>query len=441
MLMDPQVARRGLDLLNADDFFRHSHRLIYVSMARVAEEALGIDFITIRHDLTEHGELDAVGGPSYITGLTEGVGKTTNIEYYAEIIKELRIRRQIAQYGAKVQASALGGGMPSRAVLDEADRMLNELVGIGVNDTDIADHAQHLPEFTKQLDHRVNHKYELLGISTGLPSLDETTCGLVPTEMTVLAGQTSAGKTALAIQIGLHAAKLGLTTKVITVFESIEMSRLQVQYRIASHVAGEELFKIRKGWLYGKAYERVQDAMRESAAWPFYIDEAPMVTVRELRAKCRRLASTRKIGLIIVDYLQLLSGESRRGGGDVNRASELGEMSRGLKLLAGELETHVIALAQLSREPQKRQRRPELSDLRESGAIEQTADAVWMLYRDESKDENPTELLIRKQRNGPLGVIDLHFDKALQRFHDLAAEKATRDEPVQTELPPFSTPA
>lgn len=440
MLLDATVAVRGLDMVTADDFYRHAHRQIYISMARVTEERLTVDLVTVKNDLTQHGLIEEVGGPAYISALIDGVARSSNIQDYAEIVKEMRRRRQILQYASKIQQAVSEGSRSSRELLDNADRMLAKLIGIGGNETDLVEHGVYVPEFIADLEHRIAHKYELLGLSTGLPSLDDATCGLCEGDMTVLAGQTSAGKTALMAQIALVCAETGITTNGAVVVESIEMSRKQVQCRIASHLSGVELFKVRKGLLFNQEIDQVKEAMRRTISWPLYVDEAPTVTVRELRAKCRRLAGMRRIRLVVVDYLQLLTSDSDRSGrsGDNNRATEVGNMARGLKLLAGELQCHVIALAQLNRDPQKKMRRPELSDLRESGAIEQHADSVWMLYKDESKADSPTELLIRKQRNGPPGVVDLDFSKPYQRFHDIAAEKAADRQPAQADLPPFA---
>ncbi len=419
MLLEHATAVRGLDLLIAKDFFREAHRMILAGMGRLVTQATVVDFVTLKNELDRTGELDEVGGPAYLTALVDGLPRGTNLPHYIDIVRELRRRRDLVFVGTRIADQAYAGVDTSAVLLGHSDEWLAEIAG-GAVAVELVGMDVALPGFLDVLEHRVKHKHALLGLSTGLPSLDDLTCGLVPGEMTILAAMTGAGKTALGLNIAETAARAGVGV----VYASLEMSRQELQYRIASTVSRVELIKVRKGWLNDVELEAVCLAMTETARWPLYIDETSVVTVRELRARCRRLAADRPIGLIVVDYIQLLTSESTRRDG--TRAEDVAQMSRGLKLLGRELKVPILVLSQFSRAPEKLKRRPQLSDLRDSGALEQDADVVWLLWQDPDKVAVPAELIIAKQRQGPVGTVELMFDKGILSFRDVAWE-ATKE--------------
>lgn len=419
LLVHGEVARQALDLLASDDFYRRGHQKIYCSMARVVEDGLEVDFVTVRDDLQRHNEMDEIGGPAYLTSLTDGAMRGVNLPHYAHIIREHRRRRDVVVFARRVAKQASDTEMSSRELLDAADKELAKLNGLSVG-TDLQDQGASLGSFMDHLDHRMHHKEELLGVSTGFPSIDELTCGLVPGELTVAAAGTGGGKTALMLQIASNVA----SHKLPTVYVSLEMSREQLNFRVASAGTGIDLMKIRRGWLTEQELEAVCLYMATTCTWPFYIDDTSLTNVRELRAKCRRLHAATPVKLIVVDYVQLLTAERAAGGRGENRTVEVGQMSRGLKLLARELNVPIVALSQLTREAKKQKRPPQLEDLRESGSLEQDADNVWFLWDDDSKSDEPTQFIVRKQRQGPTGAVPLEFEKVCVRFVDVKARQS-----------------
>lgn len=416
-------AQGGLDLLASNDFFRAAHRLIFASMARVAEDGGAVDFVTVRQDLTDHAEIDEVGGPAYLAALTDGMMRGVNLPYYCDIIKEKRRCRDLLVVTTRLDHLLREGGTSSEDLLVLADREFGKLAGASGSEAELIDQAGAMATFLDALEYRIAHKHELLGITTGWPSVDDLTLGLIPGEMTILAAETGGGKTAAAVNIVATTA----ARRVPSIVFSLEMSRQQLLYRIAALQADVEMFKIRKGFLLPSERERVTLAMANTAGWPLLIDDHASASVRDIRARCRRYVGSPPLGLIVVDYIQLVSTPGRSD----NRAQEVGEVGRGLKLLARELGVPVLALSQLSRAAMKEKRRPKLHDLRESGALEQHADNVWFLYEG---DKDVTELIVGKARQGPLGSVDMRFDKAICHFFDVEAEKRASAQPTQTEF-------
>lgn len=425
MLTFGEQSVRGLDLLSATDFFRVAHQKIFAAMARVAEEGRAVDFVTVRQDLTDHQEIEDTGGPAYLAALNDGQMRSVNLGYYADIVKEKRQLRELVALATRIERLAREGGTTSQDLLALADRELSRLGGHGSQDEGLTDQAAAMTTFLDTLEYRIAHKHDLLGLTTGWPTVDELTCGLIPGELTILAADTGGGKSAAAINIAATTASLH---RPVIVF-SLEMSRQQLLYRLAALKGDVEIWKIRTGYVLPNEEERLKLAMIDTGRWPLIIDDHPTSTVRDIRAQCRRTGTT-PLALVVVDYIQLVSTPGRVD----NRALEVGEIARGLKLLARELNVPVLALSQLSRASQKEKRRPKLHDLRESGGLEMNADNVWFLYEGEKDGEPATELIVGKARQGPLGAAHLRFEKATCRFFDLAAEKRASREPVQEPL-------
>lgn len=425
--MDEAIAKRAVDYLTTEDFFREAHQLIYAAVCLLLEEGMAIDPLTVANELSRAGALEKVGGPAYLTGLTDGMPRSVNWPHYATITRELRRHRDIIHLANKLSDEGYDPNRDSRLVLDHGDQWLQELRE-GTSGEELVGPEKAVPEFLDALEERIARKHELIGLSSGLPSIDDITCGLSPGELIIVAADTGGGKSSLALQLGLAVAKMHGPT----FYSSLEMHRRELQCRIAAMESGITLFKIRKGWLSAEEIATVTSVMAQVARWPLYIDDTTQVTVGQLRSKCRRLMAERALSLVVVDYVQLLSPDDRY---ESNRAAQVSAMSRSLKLLARELRVPVIALSQLSRGDKKVKRRPMLSDLKESSSLEQDADAVWFLYQaDEQKDE--CELIIAKQRNGPApSTASLRFEKPYVRLIDVEAEKRSTEPLRQADFP------
>jgi replicative DNA helicase len=416
LLVNGKVAENAVEVVEEHDFYRVAHRRIFAAVARCVERETEVDLVTIRADLAQRGELDDVGGPAYISSLVDGVPRSSNWPYYAEIIKELRRRRDIVFYANKVSDAAYSGVDVSGVVIEQADEGLFELRS-GTKDAGIVTQEAAAKVFFEALETRVAKREELLGHSTGLPAVDEFTCGLVGDELTVLAAETAAGKTALALNMAVAVAERGHAV----IHASLEMARTELEYRIAAFKSGVKLFKIRKGWMSDHELSRVCVAMSALTNLPLFIDDRMDLTVRDLRARCRAVIAEHPgtpLGLVIVDYVQLMSSEAANFK-DTRRSAELAIITRGLKRLAREFHVPVIALSQLSRDSERKKIRPVLARLKESSTIEQDADTVWFLYcTEENREDMPMELIVAKQRNGPTGTVDLVFDREIVRFRD-----------------------
>jgi replicative DNA helicase len=427
MILEPVIAQRAVDHVTAADFYRRGHGKIYTAIAGLLEDATAVDFITLRNAMAGAGTLEAAGGPAYLAALTDGMPKSTNWSHYAAIVRELRRHRDLIFVATKLQNEAYDRGTDSQQVLDRGDRWLQELRQ-GSFDEALTPPEEAVAAFLEALIERRARRNELLGVTTGLPSVDALTSGMGPGELILLAAATAAGKSALAAQIATSVARLA---KLTVLYASLEMRRIELQCRIAAAETEIPLAKVRNGWLSDSELEKVNRAMAATAALRLFIDETTSLTVGQLRAKARRLAAEESLGLIVVDYVQLLTAEHVY---DVNRPEQLANMSRGMKLLARELKVPVLLLSQLSRHDPRSPRAPILSDLKGSSSLEQDADQVWFIW---GKEDSPLEaqLIVAKQRNGPAPeVVDLAFDRAYTRFRDLAHERSLRTPPVQPAL-------
>ncbi|MBX9871825.1 MAG: replicative DNA helicase [Burkholderiaceae bacterium] len=431
LLLDNGAWDRVGDLLGDGDFYRYEHRLIYAAMASLINASRPADVITVFEHLQSLGKAEEVGGLAYLNALAQYVPSAGNIRRYAEIVRERAILRKLVAASDEIATNAFNPqGKPVAQILDESEQ---KIFNIGEEGSRMKRGFQSMDTLVVDLLDRVqemaDNPNDVTGVPTGFYDLDRMTAGLQAGDMVVLAARPSMGKTAFAINIAEHVAlNEGLPVAVF----SMEMGAAQLAVRIVGSIGRIDQGHLRTGKLTDEEWPRLTEAIEKLRTISLHIDETAGLTASELRANARRLArQCGKLGLIVVDYLQLMSGS---GGSDENRATELGEISRGLKMLAKELGCPVIALSQLNRSVEQRpDKRPMMSDLRESGAIEQDADIIMFIYRDEyytkeaCKEPGVAEIIIAKQRNGPTGTVKLAFLKPLTRFENLAAGYGSGD--------------
>jgi replicative DNA helicase len=427
LLLEASALDKITDLMTADDFYRQEHRLIFRQIVRLSEQAKPVDVITVAEALEIAGELDKVGGLAYLGGLAQNVPSAANIRRYGEIVRERSIMRKLAEVGTDIASSAYNPtGRDAAQLLDEAESKVFEIAEAGSKGKQgfIA-----MPPLLSQVVERIETLYardnpsDITGTATGFTDLDRMTSGLQPGDLVIIAGRPSMGKTALAINI---AENVAMDTKLPVAIFSMEMAATQLAMRMLGSVGKLNQHDLRTGRLQDDDWGRLTHALGKLNDAPIHIDESAALSSLDLRARSRRLhRQNNGLGLIVVDYLQLMS--SNAGKASENRATEISEISRSLKALAKELHVPVIALSQLNRSLEQRpNKRPVMSDLRESGAIEQDADLILFIYRDEvynsdSADKGKAEIIIGKQRNGPIGKIELAFRGEYTRFDNLAS--------------------
>ncbi len=424
LLLDNMAWDRVGDLLKEADFYRHEHQLIFTAISVLINNSKPADVITVHEQLQTVGKSDLVGGLIYLNTLAQYVPSASNIRRYAEIVRERSILRKLVTASDEISTNAFNQqGKTVERILDEAEA---KIFAIGEEGSRNKQGFQSLDtlviDLLDQVQEKADNPMDVTGIPTGFADLDRMTSGLQAGDMIVLAARPSMGKTSFAVNIAEHVAlNEGLPVAIF----SMEMGAAQLAVRIVGSIGRVNQGNLRTGKLTDEEWPRLTEAIERLRTVSLHIDETPGLTPTELRANARRLArQCGKLGLIVVDYLQLMSG-SGAGSAD-NRATELGEISRGLKMLAKELQCPVIALSQLNRSVEQRtDKRPMMSDLRESGAIEQDADIIMFIYRDdyynkESKEPNVAEIIIGKQRNGPTGSVKLYFQKNQTRFENLA---------------------
>ncbi|MDE2147213.1 MAG: replicative DNA helicase [Burkholderiales bacterium] len=424
LLLDNLAWDRAGDLLTDSDFYRHEHRLIYAAIGALVGQSKPADVITVFEQLQSLGKAADCGGLAYLNALAQSVPSAANLRRYAEIVRERSILRKLIAASDDIATSAFNpAGRQVSTVLDEAE---SKIFKIGEEGSRQKQGFQGIDKLVVSLIDRVqelhdNGAEEVTGVRTGFYDLDRMTAGLQKGDLLVLAARPSMGKTAFALNIAEHVAvQEGLPVLVF----SMEMGASQLALRLVGSLGRINQQNLRTGRLDSGEWERLTDAVERLGQVQLHIDETAALTSAELRARARRMARQfGTLGLIVIDYLQLMSGSS---GSDENRATELGEISRGLKALAKELQCPVLALSQLNRSVESRNdKRPMMSDLRESGAIEQDADVIMFIYRDDyynkdSKEPGVSEIVIAKQRNGPVGTVKLTFLKPLTRFDNLA---------------------
>ena len=425
LLLDNTAWDRVGDLLTDSDFYRYEHRLIYGSIAGLVNATRPADVITVYEQLQGLGKAEEVGGLAYLNSLAQYVPSASNIRRYAEIVRERSILRKLVTASDEIATAAFNTqGKPVDKILDEAEQ---KIFNIGEEGSRMKQGFQGMDSLVVQLLDRVqemaDNPNDITGVRTGFYDIDRMTSGMQAGDMIVLAARPSMGKTALAINIAEHVA---LHEELPVAVFSMEMGASQLAVRIVGSIGRIDQMHLRTGKLTDAEWPRLTEAIEKLRNISLHIDETPGLTTSELRANARRLARQcgGKLGLIVVDYLQLMSVSSSMS--EENRATAVGEISRGLKMLAKELGCPVLALSQLSRGVESRtDKRPLMSDLRESGAIEQDADVIMFIYRDDyynkdSKEPGVTEVIISKQRNGPTGVVKLTFLKEMTRFENMA---------------------
>jgi replicative DNA helicase len=430
LLLDNSAWDRVGDLLVDGDFYRYEHKQVYAAIGALVNTSRPADVITVYEHLQALGKAEEIGGLGYLNALAQYVPSASNIRRYAEIVRERSILRKLVTASDEIATNAFNTqGRAVAQILDEAEQ---KIFNIGEEGSRMKQGFQAMPQLVVDLLDRVqemaDNQNDITGVPTGFVDFDRMTSGLQPGDLIVLAARPSMGKTALAINIAEHVAvNEGLPVAVF----SMEMGASQLAIRIVGSIGRVDQGHLRTGKLSDDEWPRLTEAIEKLRNVSLHIDETPGLTPSELRANARRLArQCGKLGLIVVDYLQLMSGSSSSGD---NRATEIGEISRGLKMLAKELQCPVIALSQLNRSVEQRtDKRPMMSDLRESGANEQDADVIMFIYRDdyynkESKEPGVAEIIIGKQRNGPTGTVKLAFLKPLTKFESLASGYSNGD--------------
>ena len=408
-------------VIDARDFYRDAHRRIFNRMVALNERGQAIDFVTLKEELGRSGELDDVGGPAYVASLADGVPRATNVEYYARIVKEKSTLRNLIFAANKILTTAYEADQDSDLVLDEAESAIFAVADNRLR-AGFVPMADLVRESYPKIEQLFEHKRLVTGVASGFVDLDEMTRGFQAGDLIIIAARPSMGKTSLALNIAQYVALQ--PDRTVGVF-SLEMSKESLFLRLLTSEAQIDGHRLMTGAIGQKDYSRISHALETLNAMRLFIDDSAAISVLEMRAKARRLQAEHGLSLMVVDYIQMMSTRGRFE----NRTLELGAISRSLKGLAKELNVPVVVLSQLSRAPESRSdHRPQLSDLRESGALEQDADVVILIYREDAYNRDPAhpdagtaELIVAKQRNGPTGVVRLAFLREQTRFANLAA--------------------
>ena len=419
ILIHNDTFNQAVELIDAEDFFRDAHRRVFDKMIVLHERGEAIDLVTLKDELGRSGDLDPVGGPAYVAGLVDGVPRSTNVEHYARIVKEKSTLRNLIFASNRILDTAYSAEEDADAILDQAEEAIFAIADDNIH-TGFVPLRDLVQGSFATIEALQEHKGLVTGVPSGFKDIDALTSGFQPSDLIIIAARPSMGKTAFVLNIAQH---LGVTTDMTIGFFSLEMSKEQLFLRMLTTEAQVDSHKFRGGFLGERDYGQLSAALGRLSEAKVFIDDSASIGVLEMRAKARRLMSEHGLHLLVIDYLQLMQGRGRFD----NRTQELASISRSLKGLAKELNVPVLALSQLSRAPEGRtDRRPLLSDLRESGALEQDADVVMFIFREEQYDprpenENLAEIIIGKQRNGPTGVVKLAFLKQCTRFASLAS--------------------
>ncbi len=417
ILLHNEAFNHAAELIDAKDFFRDAHRRIFEKMVVLSERNEAIDLVTLKDELSRAAWLDEVGGPAYIASLVDGVPRAVNVEHYARIVKEKSTLRNLIFSANKILTSAYEAEEDASLILDRAEQDIFSIAEGRIREGFVS--MRDLAHQSFETIEKAHAKQQLItGIPSGFVDLDELTAGFQPSDLIIIAARPSMGKTSLALNIAQH---VGIKEGQTVGFFSLEMAKEQLFLRLLTAEAGIDGHRLRTGFLGEKDWGKLSHALGTLSEAKIFIDDSPAIGVLEMRAKARRLMAEHQLHLLCVDYIQLMQGRGRFE----NRVLELASISRGLKGLAKELKIPVLVLSQLSRAPESQRRRPQLSDLRESGALEQDADVVLLIYREdqyEATEENQgiAEIIIGKQRNGPTGTVRLAFVKEHTRFENLA---------------------
>ena len=423
LMLDNSGWDRVADVVDSADFYRRDHQLIFAAIGTLSEKSVPSDAVTASEHLEKCSQLDDAGGLAYIGGLAKDTPSAANIRAYAEIVRERAMLRELIRVGGEIAGSAhANDGRGAVDLVDEAERKVFEIAERGQRrGTGFVGLKKILPDVIDRLDELSHTEGDITGVATGFQKLDTLTAGLHGGELIIIAGRPSMGKTTLAMNIAENAAIAG---KIPTAIFSMEMSSEQLAFRMIGSIGRVNQSNLRTGRFSDEDWTRINSAVAIMSQAPIFIDDAPALSPTEIRARARRLKREHGLGLIVLDYLQLMGISGTRE----NRATEISEISRSLKALAKELNVPIVALSQLNRSVEQRtDKRPVMSDLRESGAIEQDADVIAFIYREEVYDADTprkgmADIIIAKQRNGPIGELHLTFLGEYTRFENLIAE-------------------
>jgi len=420
LIIDSEAIVKIADRLSPSDFFDKRHERIYEAIVKLYDHHQAIDVLTLTDQLKGSGYLDSIGGPAYLTELTNFVPTATHVEQYADIVAQKALRRKLIAASRQITGLGYDESKQLTELIEEAETSLFNVSQQHIKQDVISLEAILAASFDR-LDELHKDKSKIRGVPTGFKDLDNVLAGLQRSDLVVLAARPSMGKTALALNIAHNVAvKSG---EPVLIF-SLEMSKEQLVDRLLSMESGVDAWALRTGNLTDADFEKIGQAMGTLSEAPMYIDDTPSITVSDLRTKARREAHRRSLGLIVVDYLQLMSGGSRFSG-EFNRVQEVSDISRALKGIARELNVPILALSQLNRSVENRSPQiPQLADLRDSGSIEQDADVVMFIYREEfynpeTDRKRLTDVLIKKHRNGPIGGVELYSEFEKQRFRSV----------------------
>jgi replicative DNA helicase len=422
VLINNEAMNQIMDILTPECFYREAHALIFQGMIALYNNNEPIDLITLSQYLTQKENLEKAGGLDYLTSLVEAVSTSAGIEYHAEIVHDRYVRRKLLSECSTISESCLQNWHTTEELLDMAEQSIFDIAEEKISEG-FSSMESVINESFKKLESVSAEDGFITGVTTGFIEFDKLTAGLQPSDLVILAARPSMGKTAFALNIGYNAALK--TKKGVAVF-SLEMSKMQLGMRLLGFEAQIDASKLRTGTLRDKDWTNLTHAAGVLSELPLFIDDTSGIGVLDMKAKCRRLLKKTNLGMVIVDYIQLVQGRSKAE----SRQIEISEISRGLKALAKDLNVPVLVLSQLNRKVEDRpNKRPQIADLRESGAIEQDADIIVFIYRDEvyhgttDENKNIAEIIIAKQRNGPTGAFRLTFQKEFTRFRDYIDDK------------------
>ena len=419
VLVENEAFNKILEYITQEDFYREAHRKIFLGMVELFNKNEPVDLITLTEVLKKRNHLEDVGGAAYLASLVDNITTASNISYYAKIVREKSVIRKLITTATEIVTSGYEDSKDVKDLLDEAEKSIFEITGRQIKPS-FLDLKSVLKESMKTIERLYERKEFVTGVPTGFGELDRLTAGLQPADLIVVAGRPSMGKTAFCLNIAQYAA---IEANIPVAIFSLEMSKEQIALRMICSEGRVDAHRLRRGFLDKEDWKKLITAIDVLSQAPIFIDDTPALTALEMRAKARRLKAEHNLGLLIVDYLQLMRG---RGSSD-NREQEISDISRSLKALAKELNLPIVALSQLNRRVEDRpNKRPQLADLRESGAIEQDADVIAFIYREElynRSDEDVkgiAEILVGKQRNGPTGDIKLTFVDKYTRFENFS---------------------
>ena len=418
VLIDPESIHKVMAMLKGEDFFSERHRWIWEAALAIGERHQPVDYVALVDELERQRQLDEIGGSGYIASLINSVPTAAHIESYATIVERTATLRRLIGAAGEIAAMAYKDEGELDDIIDRSEQAIFSISQRKLQ-KDLIPISTFLNRVHNDVDYMQEHHGEFVGVPTGFSALDKMLGGLQASDLIIIAGRPSIGKTSFALNIAQHAAT-HLPRKTIALF-SLEMAGEQIVQRLIANMTGIDGQRLRLGQVFDDEYDRMMEAIGRLSEAPIYIDDTPATSPNEIRSKSRRLFAERGLDVIVIDYLQLIRTSARTE----NRVQEIANITRSLKALARELKVPLVALSQLSRAVESRpDKRPQLSDLRESGSIEQDADVVMFLYRDDAYDKmterpNIAEIIVAKHRNGPTGGVELHFNRAQSRFADL----------------------